>query len=406
MADDAHLIDRRIALAREWDDLVDQVRRLDGFEDFLRPPPLAGLLEAASAGPVVIVNVSRWRCDALVVTPAGVNVVPLPDLTAADVAERTTAYLGALQSVPAGADQTYSERLAARRAVLERREEKMRTTMEWLWDVVAEPVLTALGIVGPPSGAPAPRVWWCPTGLLSLLPLHGAGYHAAGDGRTTLDRVVSSYTPTLRALREARQPRTSPGSGVLFVGVPDADDLVQLSDDVAREKAVLEAAFPAGMTVVEGPRATTATVAAELATHPWVHVSCHGYQDLYNPSRAGLLLADGTLTIPAISARRYAGEFAFLSACMTATGGVNLPDEAITLAAALSYTGYRHVVATLWSVHPATAARVTEAVYPRLTAEGVFRPDEAARALHEAVLALRAGGTRMDEWLPFTHTGP
>jgi CHAT domain-containing protein len=155
-----------------------------------------------------------------------------------------------------------------------------------------------------------------------------------------------------------------------------------------------------------GPDATVEAVAGALATHRWTHVSCHGYQNLRDPSRAGLLLSDGMLSIPRISAGEHAGEFAFLSACMTATGGLGLPDEAITLAAALSYTGYRHVVATLWSVNPATAARVTELLYGRLTQDGGFRPEHAAVALHEAVRTLRADGTQLDEWLPFTHTGP
>src|SRR5690242_1142344 len=54
-----NVVDRRMALAREWDDLVAQVRRLQGFEDFLLPPKLETLLPAAERGPVVIVNVSR-----------------------------------------------------------------------------------------------------------------------------------------------------------------------------------------------------------------------------------------------------------------------------------------------------------------------------------------------------------
>jgi CHAT domain-containing protein len=221
-----------------------------------------------------------------------------------------------------------------------------------------------------------------------------------------LDRAVSSYTPTLRALREATRPRTAAPGGMLFVGVPDAADLVRLDAEVARERRALEAAFPGGFTVVEGASATTGEVEKALAGHRWVHVSCHGYQDLHDPSRAGLLLADGALTVPRISAGRYSGEFAFLSACMTATGGLNLPDEAITLAAALSYTGYRHVIATLWSVHPATAARVSETIYPLLTRGGELRSGESARALHAAVRALRDDDVRLDEWLPFTHTGP
>jgi hypothetical protein len=95
--DDARQPDRRRALAREWDDLVEQVRELDGFEDFLRPPPLQSLLKAAASGPVVIVNVSRWRCDALIITTKGTHSVALPDLSAADVAERVTAYLAVLR---------------------------------------------------------------------------------------------------------------------------------------------------------------------------------------------------------------------------------------------------------------------------------------------------------------------
>ncbi len=169
---------------------------------------------------------------------------------------------------------------------------------------------------------------------------------------------------------------------------------------------MLAATFPTGFSVIEGAGATIAEVETAMARHRWIHVSCHGYQDIYDPSRAGLILTDGTLTIPRISAGRHSGEFAFLSACMTATGGVDLPDEAITLAAALSHTGYRHVVATLWKVNSVVAAQVAEKVYPQLVANGGFEPDRAALALHHAVRALRDGGSRMGDWLPFTHNGP
>ena len=70
-----------------------------------------------------------------------------------------------------------------------------------------------------------------------------------------------------------------------------------------------------------------------------------------------LELSDGTLSITRLSAAQYSGELAFLSACRTAAGGVDLPDEVITLAPALNYTGYRYVVATLWSVAPGVGTR-------------------------------------------------
>jgi len=84
-----------MALAREWEKLVAQVRDL-GFEDFLRPPRLQTLLPAADRGPVVVVNVSRWRCDALIVRRDGVTACGLPGLTLDEAAARAQRYLSVL----------------------------------------------------------------------------------------------------------------------------------------------------------------------------------------------------------------------------------------------------------------------------------------------------------------------
>lgn len=400
-----------MALAREWDDLVEQVRQIAGFEEFLKPPPLDTLLAAATGGPVAVVNVSRWRCDALVVRTDGVKTVELPGLTADDVHRRTIEYLAVLRDGTPPADGlSFTEALAARRKACAHRESVLLSTMEWLWNAVADPVLTHLGYTAQPGkDEPWPRVWWCPTGLLTLLPLHGAGYHGAGDGRTVLDRVVSSYTPTLRALAEARSATDSPpadAGGLLFVGVPDVPEQLHLTEEVEREREFLRRRFGTDLAVVEGADATVDAVHGAMERHRRVHLSCHGLQDLDDPSAAGLVLTDGNLTIPRLSAARYTGEFVFLSACRTATGGVHLPDEVITLAAALSYTGYRHVLATIWSVDPVVAAELTESVYDTLLESGRFAPERSAHALHVAVRALRERGCPLDDWLPFTHNGP
>ncbi|WP_327002933.1 CHAT domain-containing protein [Dactylosporangium sp. NBC_01737] len=388
-----------MALAHEWDDLVDRVRRLDGFEDFLRPPPLRTLLPAADDGPVAIINVSRWRCDALIVRPTGVDVVALPDVTFDEVTNQVQAYLRAVGwfagarrdlKVPGSGEADPERRLAE--------------VLQWCWTGIAEPVLTHLGLTAPPGPGQAwPRLWWCPTGPLTLLPLHAAG----GHGDAVIDRVASSYTPTVRALLEARHPR--PGAGardaMLVVAMPDTEGQQSLPN-VRREVDLLARLHP-DVTVLEGPAATVEAVRDALHTHRWVHFSCHGQQDLTDPSRGGLLLSDGLLTVEAVSSGQHRGDFAFLSACKTATGGTTLPDEAFTLAAALHYTGYRHVIATLWSVWDDSAADVAEAVYGQITDGATLRPERAALALHEAVRALRAQHLdRPSVWTPFTHTGP
>ncbi|MFJ6661636.1 CHAT domain-containing protein [Streptomyces sp. NPDC091377] len=420
-------VDRRMASAREWDGLIEQVRALDGFADFLRPPRLEALLPAAAYGPIAIINLSRWRCDALVVGTGGMQVVELPRLTLETVVDRTDSYLVALSNVDHAAHEVhttwqrydggdgtlaairrYTEaKLAYQRAVNDR-DRTLDAALAWLWDEIANPVLTAIGLVDPPApGQPWPRLWWCPTGPLTLLPLHAAGYHD-GTGRAVVDRVVPSYTPTLRALLEARRPLdpAPDDERMLIVAVPDTPDAVPLTD-VMRERDLLTSVFAGRNTLLEGDAANVDAVLTEMPLHRWAHFCCHGGQDLADPSRGGLLLHDRTLSVAEISAQRHNGEFAFLSACMTATGGVALPDEAITLAAALHYTGYRRVIGTLWSVHDDTAADVAATVYADLTATGRFEPERSADALHRAIRELRdVHQLPPSAWTPFTHTGP
>lgn len=402
-----HDVDRRIALAREWDQLVEQVRRLDGFEDFLRPPRLETLLSAAEGGPVVIVNVSRWRCDALVVRTDGVHLVALPGLTQESTVEHVNAYLAAI-----GASRGLNRDIVPAEAGT-RLEPELRRCLGWMWDTFARAILDQLGYTAPPRDAAAwPRVWWCPTGPLTLLPIHAAGYHDT-EGAAVLDRVISSYTPTLRALLEARgenrvdQRQAAAPGRMLFVGLPDTPGQPRLPN-VEREERALRRLLPAGgHTFLNGPRATRTAVLDELVTHAWAHFACHGTQNLSDPSRGGLHLYDDVVTVTDVSARQYRGEFAYLSGCKTAVGGVNLPDEAITLAAALHYTGYRHVIATLWSVQDRQAAQVAEDVYAKLIHDGRLDASNAAEALHQAVRALRdKHRDQPSVWTPFAHTGP
>ena len=80
-------------------------------------------------------------------------------------------------------------------------------------------------------------------------------------------------------------------------------------------------------------------------------------------------------------------------------------DEAITLAAALQYAGYRHVVATSWSVY-VRRRRCGERVYQRLAGDGLLRPEDTAAALHAAIGPLRdLFPDRPSVWMPFTHLG-
>ncbi|MFJ3791257.1 CHAT domain-containing protein [Kitasatospora sp. NPDC090091] len=419
----AESLDDRLAAATEWEQLLTEVRQVDGLHDFLRPPVLDDL-RPTGEGPVVLVNVGRSRCHALIVTDTGVRAVELPGTDRNGVNDTARNYLLALQAVEEAQSrllelsrelttgtappEAFEAYLAAEASYAESRsavEKTLRTTLGWLWDHVAGPVVRALDLSPRPDGK-APRLWWCPSGLLTLLPLHAAG-RPGPDGGSLLDLCVPSYTPSLRALHHARRRGPATGRRMLAVTLPETPGQAPLPN-VKRERTLLEGLFePEARTVLTDGEATRAHVRSRLPGHQYFHFSCHGLQNLNRPSNAGLVLADGTLTVADLVADSFQAEFAFLSACKTATGGLALADEAITLAAALHHLGCRHVLATLWSVSDAAAAFVAERVYAGLAGPDGLAVDGSARALHAAVLELRA--LHPDEpslWTPFTHTGP
>ncbi|MFD5449505.1 CHAT domain-containing protein [Streptomyces sp. NPDC127100] len=399
-----------------WHDVLRRIRALDGFADFLRPPRAAALTAAAADGPVVYVYATPRRSDALVLTgdpEEPVSVVPLHGLREAEAAERVPELRAALdRSVDPTVDPTV--RRAAQDEVLD--------VLAWLWDTVAEPVLTALGHTAPPAaGAPWPRLWWCPVGHLAHLPLHAAGHHRdllRPDGephrrapRTVLDRVISSYTATARGLARARAPRPRPAGQArsavrtAVVAVPEAPGAGSLPGAIA-EAALLARLVPSATVLTEPTRAA---VLDTLQDHRIVHFACHHRPARIDPWQGTLLLPDhrtDPLTVSDISALRLDGGLAYLSACSTML--TRFTDEALHLSGAFQLAGYRHVVGTLWPVGDRPAQQLAGDFYGLLTRDGRHPPDldGAAVALHHAVRSLRAKYPRTPTlWAAHTHTG-
>ena len=99
-------------------------------------------------------------------------------------------------------------------------------------------------------------------------------------------------------------------------------------------------------------------------------------------------------------------QFAYLSACQTAAGSPELPDEALHLAAGMLFSGYQGVIATMWSITDRDAPQVAKDVYNYLLADPQPDVQKAADALHHAVSRLHASShTSPLSWAPFIHIG-
>jgi CHAT domain-containing protein len=90
-------------------------------------------------------------------------------------------------------------------------------------------------------------------------------------------------------------------------------------------------------------------VVAALPRAHIVHLACHGVQNQTDPLSSGFCLGDGKLTVSALMDIKLNHAFlAFLSACETAKGDKEQPDQVIHLAATMLFCGFRSVVATMW----------------------------------------------------------
>jgi CHAT domain len=392
-----HPADLRLRLAQTWNEMVREARRLPGLEDVMRPPGAAQLRAAVQDGTVVLVNAHRRGSHALLVGHDRLDNVPLPGLEAEATARRVTDFTLALYALNAS-DVDYGPEL--RRHIAHTLDE----TCRWLWEAIAEPVLGRLGIVRPPHAGEAwPRIWWCPTGVLTGLPLHAAGTDGA-PGSSVIDLVVSSYTVSLTALWQAPAPRRSSARSILVVSNDEVPGLPALPG-IPREISSLKAKFPRRVTLLHGAQATRGAVVQQIPRHEWLHLACHASPgfDEHPPS---LYLHDGRLRIERLGwTASDNAQLAYLSGCSTAEGAMAETDEAHHLAAALQAAGFPNVIGTIWSADDETGAVVATQFYDKLGRAETVSGRTVAEALHHTLRSVRDANLHAFQWAPYVHYG-
>jgi len=399
----------------------------------------------ASSGPVVYLTASKDKCDALIVLAELESVIhiPLPEICYVHMEGLQKVFRAMLEqnclvfsrdalcglvlsedidiskkfldSLLDGDFTDQSDRAAKVAKPQQCTPSKLyKIILGALWFFVANPVLQALGFSSPPSGTDKmTRIFWCPTGPFSFLPIHAAGLYDTTNGGTKLsDFVISSYLPTLSSL--ASSPQNSLDDSflnlrILAVPQPPTDGLDKLPSVKHEINSIRELSDKSPFVTLQNSDGTVEDVMEKLKNNDWVHFACHGIQDPKQPLDSGLCLANNhRLKLSDImQLSRPKGGLAFFSACQTAQGDETLPEESVHLAAGMLLAGYGGVIGTMWSIMDNDAPKVARDVYEYLFRDAGQIPDstEAAAALHRAIQHLRDSGAPFNSWVPFIHFG-
>jgi CHAT domain-containing protein len=200
-------------------------------------------------------------------------------------------------------------------------------------------------------------MWWCVTGELSFLPVHAAGRYHTTSADCASDYLVPSYIPTLHSLIKARDAwassRCSDTTGLVICEESSHNSSTKYLPSAAKEARIVRECFESAHARVLNTMSTQ-TMRAELlslledASAHILHLACHAVQDA-EPLNSAIVLHDGQLTIEDIMRLSLPrATLAYLSACQTAKGDQNAPDQAVHIAASMLFCGFRSIVGTLW----------------------------------------------------------
>ncbi|KAG0707128.1 TPR-like protein [Suillus ampliporus] len=386
--EDQSLQIRRLTV--QWDAVLCRIRALPDFSRFLLPPLFSDLRKAAEDGPVIIVNASRYSCDALIIMIDQDPVHISLDITRTEVSEMSSVFQSL--TVHAGSSDHEME------------SNNIVGVLRKLWGRVVGPILQVLRKFIPRRS----RIWWCPTAEFTLLPLHAAGPYEPKSHNFS-HFYISSYTATLTTLIRARQQASRDASAQHFVAIgqarPDGGKELRCVADELDVVAQRVAPF-LSFTPLAGSDATVQGAFNAISQKQWLHLACHGMPNPQQPLESSFAMHDGPLKIrDIIRIHLHDPEFAFLSACHTTVGDESSPDEAIHLAAAMQFSGFRSVIGSMWSVDDKVAGQIASLFYVNLVDDsGRLDCKRAAEALHKAVKMLRKK-IPFEQQIVFVHMG-
>jgi CHAT domain len=420
--------DSRIRTSQALDDLVAKIREIPRFKRFRLPPSINECKRAAEPGPIIILNVTEIRADAIIIQSTRIEVLPLPDLTLDQAKLQGNSVQSALDEMARIAMKGSANRKAKRDVLRKtsRANALLKTHCKWMWEAFVQRIFSHLGFIIDMPQAILPHIWWIGCGILSTFPIHAAGDYDAYPKVNAMKYCVSSYATTIKSLAFARRPRRDglntqleqlslSQESLLAIPMPATEGhMTDLS--TVEELAAIKSQLPHSARFTSLDQPTCEDVLYRLQSTTIAHFACHGSSNPANPSHSRLLLTDyktKPLTVSRIgNLRLNSTKLAYLSACHSAVSRAqSLANEGINIASAFQLAGFPSVVGTLWQALDKEAVDMAGKFYGKLFGGehvngGRVTGEKCARALHGAVreMAEECEG-HFVAWASWIHVG-
>jgi CHAT domain-containing protein/tetratricopeptide (TPR) repeat protein len=360
--------------ARRFQEEIQAIRALPGMASFAAAPTSADILGATERG---------WPLLYLDPTPFGTLVVVVLDEPDAPIFEATffettstqiVNYLAVGAASETEAEPTGSYIMGIGAAGNAEVQDQLDEVLSWIGHRIMEPLANL------PAVQHAEGLTLIPYGPFANVPLHAATIQ---DSSALIGILPVRYAPSgvlaAISLERASEP-TSSTAGFVALADPFGDLL-----GAGPEAKYIGAQFFSETHVGSGSDATGEFLTRHAPNASHLHLACHAYGGLFDENETALLLADGPVSLTALSQLKLSCRVCVASACQTALSSLTaLPQEGLSLATVLLAAGSSCAIASLWPVDDGATTVLMILLYDRIIRDAL-RPPE---ALREAELAL------------------
>ncbi|PNP82363.1 hypothetical protein FNYG_04298 [Fusarium nygamai] len=406
---------RRQDAAIELDTCLAEIRCLPNHDRFMLGQTIAEMQKCITVGSIVLVNITDFRSDAIVISSKSLRTIALPDLSAS----KARSWIS----------KDWSTR---KRSEQRRKNDQFLDYLAWLWYACVKHIVAEISASQTHLSKGLPRVWWIGSGLASSMPFHAAGVHTRGSNENAYCRMISSYTPSIKALgyaqkqaKRAQEAFVAQDANTMLIAAmpttpkgPNDKRTPKNLPGVAEEMREILNLTRSHMHTTVHTHPSVDQVMDDLKTCRIAHFACHGTSDYSDPSNSGLILQKSAGPDEAVEQDRFTvqrvsdlrlryAQIAYLSACSTAENkAARLSDEVIHVVSGFQVAGFPHVVGCLWPAGDSECVEVSKRFYSLIMKQNQSAVNDVASALREAVMAIRADDFSMPlNWAQFVHYG-